>query len=106
MSEMTMTECVQWQKDWALETFGPGDHTRGLLEHIEKEIEEIRADPTDVEEWVDIIVLAMEGAWRATGAFPERVAATFERKMEKNENRKWPDNFDPNKAIEHIEGAF
>lgn len=102
---ITLVDCIKWQKEWALKTFGAGKHTKGLLKHIEKEIEEIRADPTDVEEWIDIIILAMEGAWRATGAYPQRIAANFEYKMKKNENRKWPTEFDTNQAIEHLKTA-
>lgn len=32
---------------------------------MRKELEEIEADPSDVVEWVDIMLLALDGTWRA-----------------------------------------
>lgn len=50
---------------WSLSTFGPGVRTRGITEHIRRELTEIEADPNDVMEWVDVVLLAMDGFWRA-----------------------------------------
>jgi hypothetical protein len=71
-------------------TFGPGQRTQGVVAHIKKELEEILADPDDLEEWVDVIILAIDGAWRA-GYSPEQICATIEAKQFENEDRKWPD---------------
>ena len=89
-------------RDWSAATFGPGPRTAGLIDHITKELREIEADPLDGEEWIDIIILGLDGAWRA-GLTPEQITATLSRKQDKNVNRKWPDwrTADPNKAIEH-----
>ncbi len=102
--DLSFKECIQWQKDWATKTFGEGDHALGLTEHIQKEIKEIKENPFDVEEWIDVIILAMEGAWR-TGASVSEVSDVFKMKMRKNERRLWPTENDPNKAIEHVKGA-
>ncbi len=91
------------QKTFSLKTFGPGPRTAGVLDHIEKEIAEIRAEPADLEEWIDIVLLALDGAWRA-GHGPEAIATALAAKQAKNEARRWPDwrVSDPDKAIQHI----
>lgn len=93
------------QRAFSERTFGPGTRTAGVLDHIRKELHEIEAKPDDVSEWVDVILLALDGAWRA-GFSPEQIAQAIAAKQERNESRKWPDwrNADPGKAIEHIKG--
>lgn len=83
-------------------TFGPGARTAGVVDHIRKELREIEADPSDVMEWIDVVILAFDGAWRA-GWTPEEIVAAIVTKQTKNEGRTWPDwrTTDPNKAIEH-----
>lgn len=83
-------------------TFGPGARTAGVVDHIRKELREIEADPADVMEWIDVVILAFDGAWRA-GWTPEEIVAAIVSKQTKNEARTWPDwrTADPNKAIEH-----
>lgn len=90
------------QSAWSEKTFGPGIRTKGVVDHIRKELFEIESDPTDITEWIDVVILALDGAWRA-GASPEQIIATLAAKQTKNENRKWPDwrTADPDKAIEH-----
>ncbi|MBB3752499.1 hypothetical protein FHT44_005011 [Mycolicibacterium sp. BK634] len=96
---------LQRQRDFSLKTFGPGQRTDGVLDHIAKELEEIRQDPTDVSEWVDVIILAFDGAWRA-GWDNQQIIDAIHAKQLKNEAREWPDwrTQDPNKAIEHVRG--
>lgn len=102
-TDISMVDCIARQKTWALKTFGPGDHSQGLLKHIKKEVIEIMEDPSETEEWIDIIILAMEGAWRS-GATPEEIAQLFGLKMSKNERRNWPavENIDADIPIEHL----
>ena len=90
------------QREWSHNTFGPGLRTDGNLDHIAKEAEEVRADPADLKEWVDIILLALDGAWR-TGAEPQQIIDAIIEKQERNTARTWPDwrTVDRNKAIEH-----
>ena len=57
----------------------------------------------ELEEWVDVIILAMDGAWRC-GHTPEQIASAIVAKQTKNEGRTWPDwrTAEPGKAIEHV----
>lgn len=95
---------LQRQLTFSLKTFGPGKRTKGVIDHIKAELIEIEEHPTDLEEWIDVMMLASDGAWRA-GYTPEQIAAAFKAKLIKNESRTWPDwrTSDPDKAIEHIE---
>lgn len=90
------------QRAWSAKTFGPGRRTLGIIDHIEAEIVEIKKDPTDVEEWIDIVILALDGAWR-TGASPARIVEVLVDKMARNRARKWPDwrDFTEDQRIEH-----
>ncbi len=93
------------QRAFSFVTFGPGARTAGVLDHIRKELAEIEASPLDLTEWVDVILLALDGAWRA-GHHPREITAAIEAKQTKNEARKWPDwrTAEPGKAIEHVKG--
>jgi len=92
------------QCEFSLHTFGPGERTDGLIDHIIKELDEIESDPTDLSEWIDVVILALDGAWRI-GATPEQIVAALVAKQTKNEAREWPDwrTAAPGKAIEHVE---
>lgn len=90
------------QRQWSERTFGPGDRAMGVVDHIRKELNEIEADPGDLKEWIDVVILGLDGAWRS-GASPQEIIDALVAKHEKNEARTWPDwrTADPNKAIEH-----
>jgi len=81
---------VDAQREWSLRTFGPDPRTASLLAHIRKELVEIEAQPMDLEEWIDVMILAMDGAWR-TGASSEEISEALARKQAKNRARAWPD---------------
>lgn len=85
--------------------FGPGPRLAGTLAHIRKELAEIEADPHDVEEWVDVILLAINGAAQH-GHDAAGIAAALVAKIAKNEARTWPDwrTADPDAPIEHVKG--
>lgn len=89
-------------KEFSERTFGPGHRTKGVIDHIRKELIEVESSPLDLEEWVDVWMLALDGAWR-TGATPEQIIAQIVAKQIKNEGRKWPDwrTADRDKGIEH-----
>lgn len=91
------------QRTFSARTFGPGPRTEGVCDHIMKELNEILDNPTDLEEWIDVVILALDGAWR-TGATPEQIIEALVVKQTKNEGRKWPDwrTADAGKAIEHV----
>lgn len=87
-------------------TFGPGERTAGVVDHIVKELAEILANPSDLTEWIDVVILALDGAWRA-GYSAEQIVEALEAKQTKNEGRTWPDwrSAVPGKAIEHVRGS-
>jgi hypothetical protein len=92
------------QRFWSEFTFGPGDRHEGIIDHIKKELDEIAADPSDLTEWIDVVILALDGAWRSAGANPDEIIAALVDKQARNELREWPDwrTADPGKAIEHV----
>lgn len=93
------------QRAFSQRTFGPGARTAGVLDHIRKEITEIEAYPGDLSEWVDVVLLALDGAWRH-GHSPEQIAQAIADKQARNEQRQWPDwrSQPEGKAIEHVRG--
>lgn len=97
---------LERQRHFSYRTFGPGCRTKGVVDHIRKELIEIERDPFDLFEWIDVVMLALDGAWRA-GHPPEAIAAGLAVKLAKNEARSWPDwrTADPDKAIEHDRGG-
>lgn len=88
---------------FSAKTFGPGERTAGVVDHIRKELVEVLDGGGDLEEWVDVIILALDGAWRS-GHTPEQIVAAIVAKQTKNEGRNWPDwrTADPGKSIEHV----
>jgi hypothetical protein len=96
-------EHLTQQAEWSAKTFGPGGSTLGIIDHIKKEIKEIEQTPFDLEEWVDVLILAFDACWRA-GYSPDETIAMLVYKDQKNKSRKWPDwrTAEPGKAIEHI----
>lgn len=94
---------VERQRRFSLKAFGPGKRTKGVLDHLRKELDEIEADPTDPHEWADLILLALDGAWRH-GLEPSEIADAIRSKQAINELREWPDwrKSDPDRAIEHV----
>ena len=91
------------QRAWSERTFGPGPRTLGVTDHIRKELAEILADPADWREWIDVVILALDGAWRA-GAEPQQIIDAIREKQAINEARDWPDwrTASPDAAIEHV----
>lgn len=97
-----LVQHIYRQRAFSHKTFGPGVRTQGVLDHISKELVEIADKPHDLSEWVDVVLLALDGAWRA-GFTPEEIAQAINTKQTKNEGRNWPDwrTAPPDKAIEH-----
>lgn len=95
-------------------TFGHGPRTAGVIDHIRKELDEVAESGGSPEEWVDVVILALDGLTRSVifdsdtpRGDPDYAASLCTRlisaKQAKNESRVWPDwrTADPNKAIEH-----
>lgn len=91
-----MTQKIEWSE----RTFGPGRRTIGLAKHIRKELQEVEAAPDDLEEWIDVALLALDGAWR-TGATAEQVLAALEAKQAKIQLRTYPKTPET-EASEHL----
>lgn len=98
--------------------FGPGVRTAGVVEHCRRELSEIEASDGDAEEWVDLVILSLDGLTRALAqpvpGLPRRryttdniarmAAELIVDKQNENESRDWPNwrAADPDSAIEHI----
>jgi hypothetical protein len=100
---MNLIEYLNRQIPWSERTFGHSVRTVGITKHIEKELAEIRAAPHDLTEWVDVVILALDGAWRA-GYTPEQIVDAMAMKQAENFCRKWPPACacDPDEPSEHI----
>lgn len=96
-------EHLRRQREFSERMFGPGARTKGVLDHIRKELKEIEDSPNDLNEWADVVILALDGAWRA-GYEPHEIIAAIKAKQARNESRQWPDwrGLPPDQAIEHI----
>ncbi len=94
------------QIEWSRETFGPALRTGGVIDHIRKELREIEGDPHDLSEWIDVVILAMDGFWRHGGAATDLMPALLA-KQRKNMARAWPDwrTMSEDSAIEHDRSA-
>lgn len=93
------------QKEWSAKTFGPGLRTVGVTEHIKKELAEILEAPQDLEEWVDVIILALDGYWRAGGR-PRDIMTHLQAKQDINFARAWPSPPPPeNEPSLHLAGS-
>lgn len=95
-------------------TFGPGERREGVVDHIRKELVEVEEANGDSAEWVDVVILALDGLTRrlvASGASTDRAAelacSMILGKQSRNEERIWPDwrTAAPGKAIEHVRGG-
>lgn len=96
-------------------TFGPGERTKGVVDHIRKELVEVEESDGAADEWVDVVILALDGLTRRLAfvgngerADPARVAEMacnmIVGKQTRNEARNWPDwrTQSADKAIEHV----
>lgn len=101
--------------------FGPAERTEGLIEHIRKELDEIRAETHAAgraKEWVDVVILGLDGLTRAirhgySDGKPRPMSADMiakvacnllTEKQHTNETRDWPDwrTMGEDQAIEHV----
>jgi len=99
--EFSLENYLLAQIRWSDKTFGPGPRTEGILRHIGKEVHEVRASPTDLEEWIDIVILALDGAWRA-GYSPPEIMQALLHKQQVNRDREYPPPGPQDQPIEHI----
>lgn len=90
---------VRDHRAWSEKTFLTTTAT-GITKHIEKECVEVRKWPTDLEEWIDIMILAVDGYWRH-GGLPEELLPRLRAKQRKNIGRKWVSTGNPDDPVEH-----
>lgn len=115
MKHFDLVAHLKRQVAFSRATFGPGARTAGVTDHIRKELIEIAESNGSADEWVDVVILALDGLTRqlascrpahygdATEYAAETACAMIYAKQGRNELRTWPDwrTADPNKAIEH-----
>lgn len=111
---MNLEQHLLRQMAFSHATFGPGTRTKGVVDHIRKELLEVLEANGESSEWVDIAILALDGLTRQLAYCggerrdPHWVAKTacqmIEGKQTRNEARLWPDwrGANPDKAIEHV----
>jgi hypothetical protein len=126
----TFDEYLARHIEWSKDTFGPWDPNdadlkqvvacsssgpvikehaprdeQGVIDHIEKELVEVKKTPKDGYEWIDIIILAIDGYVRS-GNDPDELLFNMLWKQKKNMRREWGDwrDHEPGKAVEHVKG--
>jgi len=102
MTEDAIETYFERQIEWSYKTFGPSLRTKGIVQHIRKELLEIEAEPHDLSEWIDVVILAMDGFWRHGGRVDDLMPRLLA-KQRKNMARKWPSWWllSEDTAIEH-----
>lgn len=68
---------VERQRDFSSQAFGPGSRRIGVANHILQECDEVEAKPDDLSEWVDVMLLSLDAAWRS-GLPSERLVQMIE----------------------------
>lgn len=107
---MRLVDIITDAKEWSLTTFGPGTREKGVIRHIVKELLEIETATTPEEkakEWVDIVILGIDGLWRSLpDASPLQLVRMIVAKYAKNRLRQWPDwrTMPDDAPIEHKRG--
>jgi hypothetical protein len=85
----TIRDEFRKQFQWSRATFGEGYRMVAILQHIRDELAEVKAKPDDPVEWIDVALLALDGAWRCRNLDADSVMALMVEKMRKNRTRKW-----------------
>ena len=99
----TLDAFLLTQRHWSAKTFGLGlGRWKGIVAHVEKELREIEQDPLDLEEWIDVIILGFDGAWR-TGATNHAIIAALFAKQAKNRTREWIVSKDEAVPARHVD---
>lgn len=109
---MDLAEHIRRQMAFSIATFGPGERREGVTDHIKKELTEIAECDFPPHEWVDVVILALDGYWRSVVAVdatpwhsvPDYMVRHLLMKQGENEQRHWPDwrTAEPDKVIEHV----
>jgi dATP/dGTP pyrophosphohydrolase len=97
---MTIEQYLRRQVMWSKRRFGLGERTLGITRHMEKEIAEVRAKPNVMSEWIDLMILALDGYWRHGGT-PERLMDDLIEKQAVNYSRDWVPHLPEHMPVEH-----
>lgn len=89
MNSYDLIKALKRQFEFSQRVFGAGPKTEQILRHISRQSVDTIARGNPTEEWVDIMILAMDGALRS-GSTPYEIAGLLEYKMTVNEAREWP----------------
>ena len=81
---------------WSQQTFGKKKTYKACFAHMEREIDECRENPKDIEEYADILLLLFDAFYRGTGKGFDALVNAVSKKIKKNKNRKWNVSKDPN----------
>jgi hypothetical protein len=103
MRVFDLAQYIERQKCWSQKTFGDGPRTKGITAHIRKELSEIENAPSDIREWIDVVILALDGAWRA-GHSPKMIVAALQEKQVINFQRQYPMPASQDEPSEHVRG--
>lgn len=88
MNDFNLWKFLIEKNNWSINTFGHGQRTEGVIKHIEQELEEVRENPEDLMEWIDVILLAFDGAFRS-GHTASEIVIALETKQQINTERTW-----------------
>lgn len=100
-SKSLLSDYLKNQIGWSRVTFGSSKRTIGIIKHIRKELIEVRKKPDDLQEWIDVIILALDGYWRH-GGNPDAIMNWLINKQEINFKRNYPFPRCDNEASEHL----
>lgn len=117
---MDLRQHLSRQAAFSRATFGPDPRTKGVSDHIRKELIEVQDAANAAErskEWTDVAILGLDGLLRScreqlsspnmgvpnNSEIADMACRLIREKQEENEMRDWPDwrTADPEKAIEH-----
>lgn len=100
--EVATIEPLQMQiHEWQCKTF-PGQSPSGQVEHLKRELDECLAQPDDIEEHADALILLL-GFFSRQGHAIEDVIIAAKEKHAKNLLRKWPTAPDEGGVFHHLE---
>lgn len=111
MESFDLVAHLKRQIAFSRRTFGPGERRNGVIDHIRKELVEVEEANGEASEWVDVVILGLDGLTRrlvSAGADTNQAAETACQmilgKQTRNELRDWPDwrGQSSDRAIEHL----
>ena len=96
-----MRDCGEWSDKTFGHSWGDGDKAGiGSLYHLREEVDELIDNPSDQEEWADVLTLILDAARRRTISAADLISWSYE-KLFKNKKRKWGKP-DANGVVHHL----